>query len=222
VLRVVNNIETLEGEGFLVHRAFPSDIIEDLDPFLLLDEFGPISLAPDTAKGAPDHPHRGFETVTYMLAGQFEHKDSQGNKGKLAPGDLQWMIAGSEVVHSEMPEKEFVHKGGKIHGLQLWVNLPKSGKMVKPRYQDIPASKVPTAETPDGRVQVRVIAGKALGANAIIDTKTPIFYLHFTLKAGSKIVQSVPSNYNAFAYVLNGKGIFGNNDQVATRDKYLK
>jgi quercetin 2,3-dioxygenase len=110
VIRVVNSIETLEGEGFLVHRAFPSDNIGDFDPFLLLDEFGPISLAPGTSKGASDHPHRGFETVTYMLTGQFEHKDSRGNKGKIAPGDVQWMTAGSGVVHSEMPEKEFANK----------------------------------------------------------------------------------------------------------------
>jgi redox-sensitive bicupin YhaK (pirin superfamily) len=221
VTRVVDSIQTLEGEGFLVHRAFPSDNIEDLDPFLLLDEFGPMNLAPGEAKGAPDHPHRGFETVTYMLAGQFEHKDSQGSRGKLVSGDVQWMTAGAGVIHSEMPEKEFADKGGELHGLQLWVNLPKRHKMVKPRYQDIPASRIPIATTPDGKVQVKVIAGMALETNAVIETKTPIIYLHFTLKPGSKIIQAVPSNYNTFAYVLNGRGIFGKVGQVAERGQMI-
>lgn len=162
VHRIVNSIETFEGEGFLVHRAFPSKYIEDFDPFLLLDEFGPMVLSPGEAKGAPDHPHRGFETVTYMLSGQFEHKDSQGNKGKLNSGDVQWMTAGAGVVHSEMPGREFANKGGKIHGLQLWVNLPKHDKMVKPRYQDITASKIPKIVSSDGKVQVKVIAGNVM------------------------------------------------------------
>jgi redox-sensitive bicupin YhaK (pirin superfamily) len=122
---IVNSVQTTEGEGFVVNRAFPTHLLSDLDPFLLLDEIGPKDLAPGEAKGAPDHPHRGFETVTYMLEGRFEHKDSRGNAGKLGPGDVQWMTAGSGVVHSEMPEKEFAQRGGRLHGFQLWVNLPK-------------------------------------------------------------------------------------------------
>jgi redox-sensitive bicupin YhaK (pirin superfamily) len=215
VSRVVDSIQTLEGEGFLVHRAFPSKYIEDFDPFLLLDEFGPINLPPGEAKGAPDHPHRGFETVTYMLDGQFEHKDSQGNKGKLNPGDVQWMTAGSGVIHSEMPSKELMKSGGNFHGLQLWVNLPKKDKMIKPRYQDISSSKIPIAKTDDQNVRVKVIAGEALGAHAIIDTRTPIMYLHYTVKPGSKIVQRVPKEYNVFAYVINGKGTFGKDNKIS-------
>ena len=137
VSEIITAKTTTEGEGFVVHRPFPNYAVRDFDPFLLLDEMGPIDLAPGEAKGAPDHPHRGFETVTYVIEGAFEHKDSQGNSGKLFSGDVQWMTAGSGVIHSEMPEKEFTKKGGKLHGFQLWVNLPKKDKMIKPRYQDV-------------------------------------------------------------------------------------
>ncbi|MGH9965904.1 MAG: pirin family protein [Nitrososphaeraceae archaeon] len=215
VSRVIDSVQTLEGEGFLVHRAFPSKFIEDFDPFLLLDEFGPINLAPGEAKGAPDHPHRGFETVTYMLDGQFEHKDSQGNKGKLNPGDVQWMTAGAGVIHSEMPSEELTNNGGNFHGLQLWVNLPKKDKMIKPRYQDISSSRIPMAKNENQNVQVKVIAGEALGADAVIDTRTPIMYLHYTLKPGSEIAQPVPKEYNVFAYVINGRGTFGKDNKVS-------
>jgi redox-sensitive bicupin YhaK (pirin superfamily) len=170
---------------------------------------GPKGWKPGEAKGAPDHPHRGFETVTYMLEGRFEHKDSKGNSGKLGPGDVQWMTAGAGVVHSEIPEKEFLHIGGNFHGFQLWVNLPQRDKMIKPRYQDISASKIPMSQTEDGSVKVKVIAGEALGAHAIIETRTPIFYLHFTLQPGAKVIQPIPKEYNAFAYVINGQGLFG-------------
>jgi redox-sensitive bicupin YhaK (pirin superfamily) len=182
VTRVLDSVQTLEGAGFLVHRAFPSENIEDFDPFLLLDEFGPINLAPGEAKGAPDHPHKGFETVTYMLDGQFEHKDSHGNRGKLAPGDVQWMTAGTGIIHSEMPSKELTKNGGIFHGLQLWVNLPKKDKLINPRYQDISSSKIPLAKTDDQNVQVKVIAGEALGVRAVIDIRTDYVFIGKGLK----------------------------------------
>src|SRR4029078_11064638 len=147
------------------------------DPFLLLDEMGPKNLAPGEAKGAPDHPHRGFETVTYMLEGRMQHKDSKGNAGSLTPGDVQWMTAGAGVVHSEMPEREFALNGGRLHGFQLWVNLPKRDKMITPRYQEIPGSQIPAANSEDGLVKVRVIACVSLGVKAVIETRTPIIYL---------------------------------------------
>lgn len=197
----------MEGEGFLVHRAFPTHALNQFDPFLLLDEMGPKDLAAGQAKGAPDHPHRGFETVTYMLQGKFEHKDSQGHSGQMAPGDVQWMTAGSGVIHSEMPEKEFAKKGGRLHGFQLWVNLPRRDKMMQPRYQDVPSAKIPVAQKDN--ITVRVIAGESLGAKAVIDTRTPIMYLHFALKAGAKVLQPVPPRYNVFAYVVNGQGVLG-------------
>jgi quercetin 2,3-dioxygenase len=221
VLRIVNSVKTHEGEGFLVHRSFPTHYLPDLDPFMLLDKMGPMDLVPGEAKGAPDHPHRGFETVTYLLEGQFEHKDSQGHSGKLAPGDVQWMTAGAGVIHSEMPEKEFVRTGGRLHGFQLWVNLPKRNKMIKPRYQEIQSAKIPIAKSADGRVKVKVIAGEALGTHAVIDTQTPIMYLHFTLEPGAKVVQPVPQDYNAFAYVIGSKGLFGVDEKPAQREQVI-
>jgi quercetin 2,3-dioxygenase len=209
VSRIINSIKTIEGGGFIVNRPFPTNALLDFDPFLLLDEMGPKNWKPGEAKGAPDHPHRGFETVTYMLDGRFEHKDSRGNSGKLGSGDVQWMTAGAGVVHSEMPEKEFLCLGGNLHAFQLWVNLPQRDKMIKPRYQDIPSSKIPVAQTEDGAVKVKVIAGEALGVRAIIQTRTPIFYLHFTLQPGAKVVQPVSKEYNSFAYIINGEALIG-------------
>src|SRR3989441_6977951 len=208
VSHVIKGAPTLEGAGFLVHRPFPSGALSDFDPFLLLDEMGPMDLKPGEAKGAPDHPHRGFETVTYMLSGGFAHKDSQGHSGKISPGDVQWMTAGGGVVHSEMPDEEFAKAGGRMHGLQLWVNLPKRDKLMTPRYQEVPAEKIPEAKSVDGKVRVRVIAGESLGARAVIDTRTPIQYLHFRIERGAHITQPVPHDYNAFAYVLDGEAVF--------------
>ncbi len=221
VLRILNSSKTMEGEGFLVHRSFPTHFLPDIDPFMLLDEMGPMDLAAGEAKGAPDHPHRGFETVTYLLDGRFEHKDSQGHSGKLAPGDVQWMTAGSGVIHSEMPEREFARTGGRLHGFQLWVNLPKRDKMTKPHYQDIPSAKIPIAQSADGRVKVKVIAGEALGKRAVIDTRTPIMYLHFTLQPGAKFKQPVPHDFSTFAYVVGGSGLFGADEKPAQRQQVV-
>jgi len=209
VAGVVNSIETLEGGGFLVRRPFPTPGFSEFDPFLLLDEMGPMELGPGEAKGAPDHPHRGFETVTYMLSGELEHKDSRGHAGRLSAGDVQWMTAGAGVVHSEMPSAEFERKGGRMHAFQLWVNLPKRDKMIKPRYQEIPSSQIPQATSSDGLVTVTVIAGEALGRKAVIETRTPIIYLHYRIKTGGSITQRVPHAYNGFAYVMDGEGKFG-------------
>jgi redox-sensitive bicupin YhaK (pirin superfamily) len=199
----------MEGEGFLVHRPFPTRSLVDFDPFLLLDRMGPFDAAPGEAKGAPDHPHRGFETVTYMLEGEFEHEDSMGNRGKLAPGDVQWMTAGAGVVHSELPSARIRREGGRVHGFQLWVNLPKRDKLMRPRYQDVPSSQIPVAKNADGSVIAKVIAGEAFGVSAVIDTRTPIEYLHFELAPGAKVSQPVPSGHNAFAFVVSGAGRFG-------------
>src|ERR1044072_6824048 len=206
---IVNSIETLEGAGFLVRRPFPKPQYSEFDPFLLLDEMGPMDLGPNQAKGPPDHPHRGFETVTYMLSGEMQHKDSRGHSGRLTPGDVQWMTAGAGVVHSEMPSAEFASKGGRMHGFQLWVNLPKRDKMMKPRYQEIPSSQIPKVTSPDDLVTVKVIAGEAMGQKAVIETRTPIMYLHYTLKPGGVVTQTVPSDFNTFAYVIDGRGLFG-------------
>jgi len=200
--RVVTGMHTLEGAGFEVTRPFPTRTLDQVDPFLLLDQMGPTQLAPGDAKGAPDHPHRGFETVTYVLDGELEHKDSQGHRGKLGPGDVQWMTAGAGVVHSEMPSTAFQRSGGRMHGFQLWVNLPRRDKMIAPRYQELKSEQIPVAEK-DG-VRVKVIAGEALGRKGAIDTRTPIFYLHFTLAPGARHTQPADRAYNALVWVVNG------------------
>lgn len=215
VAGVVNSIETLEGGGFLVRRPFPQASFSEFDPFLLLDEMGPMDVSPGEAKGAPDHPHRGFETVTYLLSGEMEHKDSRGHAGRLTPGDVQWMTAGAGVVHSEMPSSEFQRTGGTMHGFQLWVNLPQRDKMTKPRYQEIPRTQIPHATSEDGLVTVRVIAGEAMGQHAVIETHTPIVYLHYTIEPGGVVTQPVPAEYNAFAYLVAGAGLFGDRQERA-------
>lgn len=207
--RIFPAVRTTEGAGFIVHRPFPTRTLMDFDPFLLLDEMGPIDYAPGAAKGAPDHPHRGFETVTYMLEGRFAHKDSAGHSGSLGPGDVQWMTAGAGVIHSEMPDPEFARTGGRIHGLQLWVNLPARDKMIAPRYQELPTASIPVGRSADGKVSVKVIAGEALGVKAAIETRTPILYQHFTIAPGGRVEQPVPAAWRVFAYGLSGAGYYG-------------
>lgn len=219
--KIVNSLKTTEGDGFIVNRSFPTNSISYIDPFLLLDEMGPMDFKPGEAKGAPDHPHRGFETVTYLLEGTFEHKDSSGNSGKLNAGDIQWMTAGSGVVHSEMPEVEFSKKGGRLHGFQLWVNLPQKDKMTNPYYQDIPSSKIPVVKLLEDGGHAKVIAGKAFDVESVIRTKIPIQYLHFTLNPGSEIKYHLQSNYNAFAYVISGEGNFGDDEKYAKRGNVI-
>lgn len=219
IARIVDSAHTLEGGGFEVHRPFPTRQLSDFDPFLLLDRMGPTDVGPGEAKGAPDHPHRGFETVTYMLDGGMRHQDSAGNSGKLDPGDVQWMTAGAGVVHSELPAPQILEKGGRMHGFQLWVNLPKKDKMIPPRYQDTPSAKIPVAQTPDGKVRVKVIAGESLGQKAVIQTRTPILYLHATLQPGGKLEQPVSADYNVFAFVFSGEAEFSANSQGARENQ---
>jgi redox-sensitive bicupin YhaK (pirin superfamily) len=208
-LHTLHATPQLEGEGMLVTRPFPTARLDHLDPFLLLDRMGPATHGPGQAKGAPDHPHRGFETVTYILEGAVEHEDSQGNRGRIGTGDVQWMTAGSGVIHSEMPSAEIRRDGGRMHGFQLWVNLPRRDKMMRPRYQELRASEIPAATSADGKVSVTVIAGQSLGVRATIDTRTPILYLRVRLAAGARFAQPVPPEYNAFAFVIGGEATFG-------------
>jgi redox-sensitive bicupin YhaK (pirin superfamily) len=209
ITQLIHATPQLEGEGMIVTRPFPTPRLDHLDPFLLLDRMGPVTHGPGEAKGAPDHPHRGFETVTYVLDGAIEHGDSQGNRGRIGAGDVQWMTAGSGVIHSEMPSEEIRRNGGRLHGFQLWVNLPRRDKMMKPRYQELRASEIPVAASDDGKVSVTVIAGESLGTRATIDTRTPIIYLHVRLSAGARFTQPIPATYNAFAFVIGGEATFG-------------
>ncbi len=209
VTRVFTAPRTTDGDGVDLRRAFPGPELAELDPFLLLDQMGPMDFAPGDKRGFPPHPHRGFETVTYLLSGEMEHRDSWGNRGRLRPGDVQWMTAGSGLVHSEMPGRDFAQAGGRLHGFQLWVNLPRRDKMIAPRYQDTAAERIPTAASADGRVRARVIAGEALGIHGVIETRIPILYLHVTVEPGAEFTQAVPKSENAFAFVIEGEGTFG-------------
>ena len=207
--RIVTAHRQREGAGFIVRRPVPTQGLDTVDPFLLLDEMGPADYGPGEAVGAPDHPHRGFETITYMLEGEFEHEDSAGHRGVLRPGDVQWMTAGAGIVHSEMPSHEIREKGGRVHGFQIWVNLPAKLKMTRPRYQEVSAGKIPEAKSADGRARVRVIAGEALGARAVIDTYIPIVYQDWTIDAGADVTVPLAREEQAMAYVFQGAVVVG-------------
>jgi redox-sensitive bicupin YhaK (pirin superfamily) len=199
----------IEGGGFVVRRPFPTPRVDHIDPFLLIDEMGPVDYGPGEAVGAPDHPHRGFETVTYMLSGEGAHEDSAGHRGVLGAGDVQWMTAGAGIIHSETMSERIRTEGGRVHGFQIWVNLPARDKMMKPRYQEVPSSKIPGAQTPDGKARVRVIAGEALGVRAVIDTRTPILYQDWTVSPGGSVEQPLPRGWNGLVYVFEGGALVG-------------
>lgn len=220
VERVLPAMRTVEGGNLVVRRSFPTAALADADPFLLLDEFGPVDFAPGEATGVPDHPHRGFETVTYLLAGEMEHRDSFGHHGRLGPGDVQWMTAGSGLVHQEMPSDTFRRSGGRLHGVQLWVNLPRDAKMTTPAYQEVPGARIPVTEVDGARV--RVIAGESGGTRASIETRLPITYLHVTLVPGAQWTQPLPSGQRALAYVLNGVVAFHPDGQPVAEGRLVR
>ena len=199
----------LEGEGFPVFRAFAGADLRDLDPFIHLDQMGEVDYAPGEPKGTPWHPHRGFETVTYMIDGLLRHADSQGGGGLITDGATQWMTAGQGILHIETPPEEVVAAGGLFHGLQLWVNLPAAQKWVPPRYQDLAATSVGLVASPDGGALVRVIAGSVGGVSGPGATYTPMTMLHATLAPGARLVVPWEPSYNALVYVLGGQGSVG-------------
>jgi len=215
VLQLTTAPSGYEGEGFPVRRAFAGALLEDLDPFIHLDQMGEVEYAPGEAKGTPWHPHRGFETVTYMLDGVFEHSDSNGGGGVITNGDTQWMTAGAGILHIEKPPEWLVSQGGLFHGFQLWVNLPRDQKLAQPRYQDIRAGEVSLASSPDGGALVRVIAGEVSGHRGPGSTYTPMTLVHATLSPGARMVLPWRADYNALAYVLAGRGTIGAEDRPA-------
>ena len=199
-----------EGEGFPVRRAFAGVDLADLDPFIHLDQMGEVEYAPGEPKGTPWHPHRGFETVTYMLDGRLDHQDSHGGGGTITDGDTQWMTAGAGLLHIEAPPEEVVMKGGLFHGFQLWVNLPKAQKWSEPRYQDLRGSDVALATSHDGGALLRVIAGDVAGVvQGPGSTYTPITLIHATLEPGAELRLPWRPDFNALAYTLAGHGTVG-------------
>jgi redox-sensitive bicupin YhaK (pirin superfamily) len=201
----------VEGGGFVVWRPFPGEVDAHVaDPFFLLDQMGPVEYAPFEAVGAPWHPHRGFETVTYVVDGEIAHHDSNGGGGVIGEGDTQWMTAGSGILHDERPTDEFLARGGRMHGVQLWVNLPARLKMSPPRYQAITGDRLALARSADGGALVRVIAGDVGGVHGPGVTHTPISYAHATLEPGARLDVPWNRDFNALAYVLGGGGYAGN------------
>jgi len=212
-IRPVRQITTaphgLEGEGFPVRRAFAGADLADLDPFVHMDQMGEVEYAPGEPKGTPWHPHRGFETVTYMIDGTFQHQDSIGGGGLITNGDTQWMTAGAGILHIERPPEELVASGGLFHGIQLWVNLAKADKWVHPRYQGIESGSVVLLSSPDGGALVRIIAGSVAGHDGPGVTYSPISLVHATLRPGARLELPWPADFNALVYVLAGKGSVG-------------
>jgi quercetin 2,3-dioxygenase len=198
-----------EGLGFPVRRAFAGVPLEDLDPFIHMDQMGEVDYAPGEPRGTDWHPHRGFETVTYIIDGTFEHQDSHGGGGMIANGATQWMTAGGGILHIETPPKELVLSGGLFHGIQLWVNLPAKDKMVAPRYQNLEADLVSLLASPDGGAIVRLIAGEVDGVRGPGDTYTPIAVAHATVSPGARLELPWQPAFNALGYVLSGRGSVG-------------
>lgn len=209
VIQVVDAPTKLEGEGFQVRRPFPSNDLYYADPFLLLDHLGAVEYAPGEAKGATWHPHRGFETVTYIMDGAFQHHDSTGGAGLITDGATQWMTAGAGILHEEMPTEELLTKGGLFHGVQLWVNLPRDLKWTPPRYQDIGSARVVLLSSHDASSLIRLIAGELGGHIGPGVTRTPITYAHATVGPGTRLEVPWPREFNALVYVLAGRGAVG-------------
>ena len=210
VAKIVTSRREAEGAGFVVARPFPGDLsLAEADPFLLLDHVGPLVNAPGEAKGAPWHPHRGIETVSYILDGEIAHHDSNGGGGVIAEGDTQWMTAGGGILHDELPSERAYRAGGPFHAVQLWVNLPPALKLTQPRYQSITSDGLRLLTSDDGGALVRLIAGDLAGFAGPGMTHTPITYAHVTLAPGAELSVPWSPDFTAFAYVLTGRGTAG-------------
>jgi redox-sensitive bicupin YhaK (pirin superfamily) len=209
VVSVTSAPHGLEGEGFPVRRAFAGVDLAALDPFVHMDQMGEVEYAPGEPKGTPWHPHRGFETVTYMIDGTFQHQDSTGGGGLITDGATQWMTAGAGILHIERPPEEMIASGGLFHGIQLWVNLPAAKKWVPPRYQDIGAQRVTLLTSADGSSLVRVIAGEVAGESGPGVTHTAMAMVHATLTPGAVLELPWAAGFNALVYILSGHGSVG-------------
>ena len=205
-VQIVPAPQVVEGGGFVVRRPFPVQGLSYVDPFLLIDEMGPVEYAPGKAIGAPDHPHRGFETVTYIIDGEMEHEDSHGHRGSIRSGDVQWMTAGAGVIHSEMPSQKMMQNGGRMHGFQIWINLPREKKLSQPRYQEYNANELPVVSG-NGR-WIRVIAGELDGKRSPIETTVPTTMMHVKLDAGASARIPIAERSNAIVHTMSGSGTF--------------
>lgn len=203
IQQIVTAKRAVEGGGFVVRRPFPTPGIENFDPFLLLDEMGPVDYEPGKAVGAPSHPHRGFETVTYLLSGAMEHTDTTGTRAVIRAGGVQWMTAGSGVVHSELPTDDMLKRGGHMHGFQLWVNLPAAKKMVRPRYQGYEADQLATVALSNGGL-LKVVAGEIHGVIGPVETTSPMTYAHAAFEPGDVVEWTPEAGHTALVHVFDG------------------
>ncbi len=204
ILQIITSQSTVEGGGFKVRRPFPTQHVDHIDPFLLLDEMGPADYAPHKAVGAPSHPHRGFETVTYLLSGAMVHEDSIGTRAVIKPGGVQWMTAGSGVIHSELPTDDMMALGGRMHGFQLWVNLSADRKMIPPRYQGYDAGELAQTKLPNGGL-LKVVAGTVLGVTGPVETTSPMTYAHAAMQANETIEWIPDASHTALVHVFDGE-----------------
>ena len=209
VSSVITAPDGFEGEGFPVRRAFAGVSMWDLDPFVHMDQMGEVEYAPGEPKGTPWHPHRGFETVTYMMDGTFAHQDSHGGGGLITDGATQWMTAGGGILHIETPPEELVVSGGLFHGVQLWVNLPARDKMIPPAYQGLEPDQVTLLTSADGGALLRVIAGEVAGHTGPGSTHTPMTLVHASVSPGARLGMPWDAGYNALVYALAGSGRVG-------------
>lgn len=209
------SVKQAQGEGFLVRKVI-GGTISSCDPFIMLDHIGPVDYKPGEAVGAPDHPHRGIETISYIIDGGLTHEDSAGNKGILNKGWVQMMTAGRGVVHAEMPAEEIVKNGGRMEGFQLWVNLPAKEKLIKPQYEDIPPEKIPILSLDEGKVTVKIIAGELQGKKSVRQTRIPTLFFDIALERGAFYMTTIPENFASFVYVWRGSGYVGEDCKAAS------
>ena len=220
VVSIKNCMKTFEGDGIPVTRAFPVPGMRENDPFLLFDHFGPINYEPGGATGVPAHPHCGFEAITYLLGGEVEHKDSWGGQAAIETGDIQWMTAGSGLIHSELVTDKFKKSGGIMQGLQIWVNLPQKDKKVKPWYQHIKRDDIPVIKKSDG-VEIKVLVGEAKDTKSVVQTYSPVSIFDIQFKQPNELSLSIPSEQIAMVYVIEGKLTFKEIDSLATKGQMI-
>ena len=213
-------MKTFEGDGIPVTRAFPVPEMREFDPFLLFDHFGPINYEPGGATGVPAHPHCGFEAITYLLGGEVEHKDSWGGQAAIETGDIQWMTTGSGLIHSELVTEKFKKSGGIIQGLQIWVNLPKKNKQVKPWYQHIKKDDIPAIKESSG-VEIKVLVGKVKEKKSLVQTYSPVSIFDVQFSNSGQINLEISKNQIAMVYVIDGELQFVEENKIAAKGQMI-
>jgi len=220
VTKVSDCLKTFEGDGIPVARSFPVPNIRENDPFLLFDHFGPIRYEPGGSTGVPAHPHCGFEAITYLLNGEIEHRDSWGGKAEIKTGDIQWMTTGSGLIHSELVTEKFKNSGGIMQGLQIWVNLPKKNKKVKPWYQHIKKGDIPILKEKDG-IDIKILVGKLKNKKSLVQTYSPVSIFDVNFLNPGQIILEVSKNQTAMIYVIEGELEFIDEKKFATKDQMI-